>query len=442
MPAKRASSAVAGSGATKRRVKSTARRPYPPPKNMMIRAPSGAPVDATVEDTDSDADSDDSDDSDADSDSGSESESMEVDEDTGEEVTTARPLGRATERRLLKTTRYEYDAASLTFVGGEKHRVVPGTCVVVKFFDETANDTVVSCPAIVRTIFSVEKNNPRDRKLNGEATAEEVNRDGVLFGVSWMLDVTHTKKQTGGKNYKPPYDIPANERFYDPRTTDPIVPSNIDRVIPTIAFLARQRNMSNRPAYPDPTTGVLFVNKIVGLVNGVIVTHPISDNDFDDATTAHLDFLLKMHAPKDEDEPRANTRLPPVRTGTPGLGERRAEKNAAGPTKKKEAPKEKRKRDAEPDFARAPVRSPVFAEIPAANTLVSLSAKEKQLERRAERAERRVAELEAKLQMAEKKIQQAKAEAEATRLAAEASTPKKQSGGGFSSSVTHAPVTL
>ena len=114
MPAKRASSAVAGSGATKRRVKSTARRPYPPPKNMMIRAPSGAPVDATVEDTDSDADSDDSDDSDADSDSGSESESMEVDEDTGEEVTTARPLGRATERRLLKTTRYEYDAASCT----------------------------------------------------------------------------------------------------------------------------------------------------------------------------------------------------------------------------------------------------------------------------------------------------------------------------------------
>ena len=407
-----------------------------------IRAPSGAPVDATVEDTDSDADSDDSDDSDADSDSGSESESMEVDEDTGEEVTTARPLGRATERRLLKTTRYEYDAASLTFVNGEKHRVVPGTCVVVKFFDETANDTVVSCPAIVRTIFSVEKNNPRDRKLNGEATAEEVNRDGVLFGVSWMLDVTHTKKQTGGKNYKPPYDIPANERFYDPRTTDPIVPSNIDRVIPKIAFLARRRNMSNRQAYPDPTTGVLFVNKIVGLVNGVIVTHPISDNDFDDATTAHLDFLLKMHAPKDEDEPRANTALPPVRTGTPGLGERRAEKNAAGPTKKKEAPKEKRKRDAEPDFARAPVRSPVFAEIPAANTLVSLSAKEKQLERRAERAERRVAELEAKLQMAEKKIQQAKAEAEATRLAAEASTPKKQSGGGFSSSVTHAPVTL
>ena len=76
-----------------------------------------------------------------------------------------------------------------------------------------------------------------------------------------------------------------------------------------------------------------------------------------------------------------------MRTGTPGLGLGfAAEKNAAGsgPTKKKEAPKEKRKRDAEPDFARAPVRSPVFAEIPAANTPVLLSAKEKQLERRAE----------------------------------------------------------
>ena len=166
-----------------------------------------------------------------------------------------------------------------------------------------------------------------------------MNRDGVLFGVSWMLDVAHTKKQTGGKDYKPPYDIPKNERFYDPRTTDSIIPSNIAKVIPTIAFLERRRNMSNRPTYPDPTTGVLFVNKIVGLVDGVIVTHPISDNDYDDATTAHLDFLLKMHAPKDEDEPRANTALPPVRTFTPGLVERRAEKNAAGPTKKRRRPK-------------------------------------------------------------------------------------------------------
>ena len=67
MPAKPAASARAGSGATKRKVKSTAKRQYPPPKNMMIRAPSGAPVDATVEDTESDPDSDDPDDSDDDS---------------------------------------------------------------------------------------------------------------------------------------------------------------------------------------------------------------------------------------------------------------------------------------------------------------------------------------------------------------------------------------
>ena len=63
--------------------------------------------------------------------------------------------------------------------------------------------------------------------------------------------------------------------------------------------------MSNRPAYPDPKSGVLFVNKIVGLVRNAIVTHPISDDDFDDATKAHLVDLLKMHAPKDEDEPPA-----------------------------------------------------------------------------------------------------------------------------------------
>lgn len=230
MPAKPAASARAGSSATKRRVKSTAKRQYPPPKNMMIRAPSGPAVVATVEDTVSEEDSDDSDDSDTDTeDSASDSESMQVDEDTGEKVTTGRPLGRATEKRMLKTTRYEYAAATLTMKDGGKHRVVPGSCLIVNFFDETAEDQVLPCPALVRTIFSVEKNNPRDRGLNGEALPEEVNHDGVLLGVSWLLDVPNTQKLDGGKNYKPPYDIPTNERFYDPRTWITTAPSHVTR---------------------------------------------------------------------------------------------------------------------------------------------------------------------------------------------------------------------
>ena len=315
MPAKPAASAHAGSGATKRKVKSTAKRQYPPPKNMMIRAPSGAPVDATVEDTESDPDSDDSDD-----DSEFESESMEIDEETGEKVNTARPLGRGKTVRSLKTTRYEYDAATLTFKGGAKHRIEPGTCVLVNFFDETEGDKVTSCHALVRTIYSVEKNNPRDRGLNGEATREEVNREGILFGVSWLLDMTHTRKLDGGNKYEPPYDIPKNELFYDPRTTDPIIPANIARIISPVVFLARRRNMSNRPGYPDPESGVFFVNKIVGKARGAIYPRQASSRFAHDRHPRRHRRLgrwrlgelrpLAPRLPRDGGHPRRASRMP------------------------------------------------------------------------------------------------------------------------------------
>ena len=428
MPAKSAASARVGSGATKRRVKSTAKRQYPPPKNMMIRAPGGPPVDATVEDTVSDADSDDSD-TDMDlEDSASESFSMEIDEDTGEKVTTGRPLGRAKELVFLKTTRYEYPAATVTFVDGRKHRVVPGTCVVVNFFDETANDRVTSCPALVRTIFSVEKNNQRDRSLNGEATVEEVNRDGVLLGVSWLLDATQTKKLEGGKEYEPPCDIPTNERFYDPRSTSVILPAHISEIVPSIVFLARRRNASGRPAYPDPESGAMFVNKIIGSAQKAIVTRPIGDDDFDDATKEHFEHLLEMHAPRDEDDPPAARPREAARV--------QAEKISAAAS----APEEKRERGAEPQPAHPPARA---AARPSALADGSKMSRENQLERRAERAERRVDELEAKLKKAEKEIERARAAAEAMRLAAaRAGTPQKGSSGAFFSPATIASVTL
>ena len=420
---------------TKRKVKSTAKRQYPPPKITMIRAPTKAPIDATVVDTDEDSDEASSSSDDDDVSTSSEFGSLALDDD-GEPITTAKPLGKPTKTVRAKTTRYDYDACVLGFPTGKKKTVQPGTCVVVNFFDrneEKQEEQITQCPALVRSIWSVERNNPREKALNKEATAEEVAHDGLLISVSWLLDVALTKKLPYGKEYVPPYDIPSNERFYDPKI-DTLLSAPIIDVIPRIVFLERRRNMSNRPAYPDPSTGIYFVNKIVGKENGKVVMHSISDGDYDESLKAHIQYLLKLHAPKEQDDTARDSVRPARRSSPLKTG---AEK------RKREEPPAKPNESAKKNPAPARGDSPVAGEAAARLSLgirkspEPASKKEKRLERRAERAEQRVFELEAKLQKAEKKIERVKdakeaALAAAGLLSAETGTPRKH--------VSNAPV--
>ena len=291
-----------GSTFGKRKVKHTEKRPYPPLKITMFRAPTETPRDARKESDSSDESDSDSDYSSSSSSSSSQSESMEIDEDS---VATAKPIGKPTELKLAKTTRSIYKSAEITFPDGRKRVVTFGSAVLVRFFDgEEDNEIVTTCYGLVREIWSVRRNNRSVKSLGKECTEEEIEESetGVLFNISWLLDLDELKKNWG---YELPYDIPQNERFYDPRSVDTIIAANITTA-ETVWFLDRRRNMSNRPAIPPESSNQLFVKNIVGDEarkgkTSKIVAYNMTDLDFDEKHEEHIQRVRTLLAPKEKD---------------------------------------------------------------------------------------------------------------------------------------------
>jgi hypothetical protein len=229
MAVKPAPKAVFPAGPTdfgKRKTKALQKRPYQAPQiTKLIRPPAVGPVDARPESESSGSSGSDDSDDDANS-SDSESKSMEIDEDsTATAISTEKP----TEIKSAKTTRSVYKSAEIAFPDGRKSVVKFGSAVNVRFFDGDENcEDVTTCYALVREIWSVRRNDERMKSLGKEATEEEVG-SGIMFNVSWLLDLNELTKNW---QHEPSYPIPDNERFYDPRDIDTVLPANVTCVEP------------------------------------------------------------------------------------------------------------------------------------------------------------------------------------------------------------------
>lgn len=364
MAVKPAPKAVFPAGPTdfgKRKTKALQKRPYQAPQiTKLIRPPAVGPVDARPESESSGSSGSDDSDDDANS-SDSESKSMEIDEDsTATAISTEKP----TEIKSAKTTRSVYKSAEIAFPDGRKSVVKFGSAVNVRFFDGDENcEDVTTCYALVREIWSVRRNDERMKSLGKEATEEEVG-SGIMFNVSWLLDLNELTKNW---QHEPSYPIPDNERFYDPREIDTVLPANVTCVEP-VWFLSARRNMSNRSAIPPESSKQLFVNKIVGTKSRAgktskFVAYSMTDKDFCDQHKEHIERVRTLLAPKEEDVAGLFEVSPAAKAVNPAAEKEKAKEKLKPPPKKKEKAKphpshkspssEKRKRDAEVEDAAA-----------------------------------------------------------------------------------------
>ena len=364
MAVKPAPKAVFPAGPTdfgKRKTKALQKRPYQAPQiTKLIRPPAVGPVDARPESESSGSSGSDDSDDDANS-SDSESKSMEIDEDsTATAISTEKP----TEIKSAKTTRSVYKSAEIAFPDGRKSVVKFGSAVNVRFFDGDENcEDVTTCYALVREIWSVRRNDERMKSLGKEATEEEVG-SGIMFNVSWLLDLNELTKNW---QHEPSYPIPDNERFYDPRDIDTVLPANVTCVEP-VWFLSARRNMSNRSAIPPESSKQLFVNKIVGTKSRAgktskFVAYSMTDKDFCDQHKEHIERVRTLLAPKEEDVAGLFEVSPAAKAVNPAAEKEKAKEKPKPPPKKKEKAKphpshkspssEKRKRDAEVEDAAA-----------------------------------------------------------------------------------------
>ena len=259
----------------KRKTKALQKRPYQAPQiTKLIRPPAVGPVHARPE-----------------------SESMEIDEDsTATVISTEKP----TETKLDYTTWSDYKSAEIAFPDGRKSVVKFGSVVNVRYTYPKKPKEVKTCYALVREIWSVRRNDERMKSLGKEATEEEVG-SGIMFNVSWLLDLNELTKNW---QHEPSYPIPDNERFYDPRDIDTVLPANVTCVEP-VWFLSARRNMSNRSAIPPESSKQLFVNKIVGTKSRAGETskfvYSMTEKHFCDQHKEHIERVRTLLAPKEEE---------------------------------------------------------------------------------------------------------------------------------------------